>query len=83
MTFCKELLHEAHAERLDAIKFVWEREAVIAKIDKKIGFLEAKPETSANLVAIDELYEQKEGQGGRAKAMHLYSRTRTYSALTY
>ena len=64
MTFCKDLLHEAHAERLDAIKFVWERQGEIEKIGTKIGFLEAKPESNANLVAIDELYEKKEGEAG-------------------
>ena len=62
MTFCQGLLHEAHSERLEAVKFVWERKEEVAKFEKKIGWLEDKPESNANLRAIDELYEKKEEQ---------------------
>ena len=34
----------------------------VAKFEKKIGWLEDKPESNANLRAIDELYEKKEEQ---------------------
>ena len=59
MDDCNELVKDAHTEHLKTIKFVWNQKEKIAMCEKQIGFME---EGGVNDIAIDELYEKKEGK---------------------
>ena len=62
MTFCKTLLGDAHKEHLNAMKFVWDHNEKIALCDKQIGFLESASDCAVHDMALDELFEQKDGK---------------------
>ena len=59
MDDCNELVKDAHTEHLKTIKFVWNQKEKIAMCEKQIGFME---EGGVNDIAIDELFEKKDGK---------------------